>query len=212
MGCGIGFWTVELSQRLKPAVLWASDLTQTAVDLTRKRLGFYGLTANLSVQNAEKMFYEDGFFDHVNCFGVIHHTPDTEAVLKEIARVLKKDSTAYISVYYNNIFLKVWPKMAHLGRFLHKLGAGLKGRGREAMFLQTDPKEIVRMYDGENNPIGKCYSRDSIIKMVEPYFIVEKTFLRYFPQRAIPIKFPDFFLRFLAKNFGFLIHLNLRKK
>jgi len=212
LGCGIGFWTVELLRRRKHAALWAADLTQRAIDLTRKRLDFYGLDANLSVQNAEKMFYEDGFFDHVNCRGVIHHTPDTEAAVKEIARVLKKGATAYISVYYKNIFLRLWPKISYLGRSLHKLGGGLKGRGRESIFLQADPEKIVRLYDGKDNPIGKCYTKDSIIKTVEPYFEVEKTFLRYFPVRAFPFRFPNFLHQFLTENFGFLINLNLRKK
>lgn len=212
LGCGIGFWTVEILKRRKLAALWAADLTQKAIDLTRKRLDFYGLNADLSLQNAEKMLYQDEFFDHVNCRGVIHHTPNTEAAVREIARVLKKGATAYISVYYKNIFLRLWPKISYIGRGLYKLGAGLKGRGRESIFLQRDPEKIVRLYDGESNPVGKCYTKDSITRIVEPYFKVEKTFLRYFPVRAFPFRCPGFLHRFLTENFGFLINLNLRKK
>lgn len=212
LGCGIGFWTVELQLIGKFKNIYAADLTQNALNLTKKRLNFYELKADLSIQNAEKMTYEDDFFSHINCQGMIHHTPDAEAAIREIARVLKKGGTAYISVYYKNIFLKIWPKIFILGRALHKFRCGLKGRGRESIFLSRNPNEIVRLFDGNRNPIGKSFAKAEIVKMVKPYFCVEKIFLNFFPARAFSFKIPKFLHRFLSDNFGFLIHLNLRKK
>lgn len=212
LGCGIGFWTIELLIRGGYKNFWACDLTQSAIDLTRKRLAFYGFNANLSIENAESLSFPNDFFDHVNCQGVIHHTPDTEAAIREIARVLTSGGTAHISVYYKNLLVRNWSKISFLGNLLCKLGIGLKGRGRESIVLQTNPDDLVRMYDGTENPVGKCYTRDEIIQMVKPHFNVEKVLKIYFPCRSLPVKLPRFFRKFLSDNLGFLIHLNLRKK
>lgn len=212
LGCGVGFCTVELLLRGGFKDVYAGDLTQTALGLTRKRLDFYKLDAKLSLQNAEKMTYENDFFDHVNCQGVIHHTPDTESAVREIARVLRSGGTAHISVYYKNIFLKLWPLISIIGKVLYKLGVRMRGRGREAILCQTDTNEIVRMYDGDKNPVGKVYKKEEIIKMVKPYFYVDKIFLSNFPARVFPVRLPNFLHRFLIKHFGFMIHLYLRKK
>lgn len=212
LGCGVGFWTVELLIQGQFKELYAADLTKRAIDLTKKRLNLYGLKANLSIQNAEKMTYDDDFFGHVNCQGVIHHTPDIEAAIREIARVLKKGGSAYISVYYKNIFLKIWSKISFFGKILNKLGIGLRGRGRESILTCSDPDEITRLCDGDKNPIGKSYTKDQIERMVQLFFEIEKIFFNFFPARVFPFKIPKFIQRFLSRNFGFLIHLNLRKK
>lgn len=212
LGCGIGLWTVELQLRDEFKNIYAADLTQKALDLTRKRLDLYQFNATLSIQNAEKMTYEDGIFDHVNCQGVIHHTPDTESAVREIARVLKNGGTAHISVYYKNFLLKIWSKISIIGKILYKCGVRMKGRGREAILCQNDTDEIVRMFDGDKNPVGKVYTKEEALRMIRPYFDVEKTFLSTFPARAFPFTLPRVLRRFLTKSFGFQIHMHLRKK
>ena len=101
------------------------------------------------------MTFHDNEFDHVNCQGVIHHTPDTEATLSEISRVIKPGGTARISVYYRNPILQSWRYLRWIGWPLSLLGGGLKGRGREKIFTESDVDEIVRLYDGADNPLGK---------------------------------------------------------
>lgn len=211
LGCGIGFWVTELQLAGGFKNIYAADLTQSALELTKKRLEVYDLKAELSLQNAEKMTFGDEFFDHVICDGVIHYSPDTGACIQEIARVLKKGGSANISVYYFNILLKLWPALTKFGFLFRTLGFGLKGRGRQAMFSVKKREELVRIYDGLTNPLCKYYSGSQIVKMVKPYFRIENFFLSYFPARALPFSIPRFLHKFLAKTMGFMIHLNLRK-
>jgi len=75
LGCEPGFWTVELARRGWRVT--GADLTENAVLLARRRCQLFGVAAQFSVQNAEAMTFPDEVFDHVNCQGVIHHTPDT---------------------------------------------------------------------------------------------------------------------------------------
>ena len=60
LGCGVGFWTIEFLMRGYTAV-YSGDLTEKAIELTRKRLEIYGLNADLSVQNAEKPLMKTNF-------------------------------------------------------------------------------------------------------------------------------------------------------
>jgi SAM-dependent methyltransferase len=210
LGCGIGFWVTEFALRGLQNLL-AADLTQSALDITAKRLEAYGVSAELSRQNAEQLTFDDSTIDHINCQGVIHHTPDTARTISEMARVLKSGGTASISVYYRNSILKAWPYLRWLGWPLAKLGGGLKGRGRESIFLEKDVDQIVRLYDGSDNPIGKSYTKEQFVEMLQPHFIVQETYLHFFPARALPFKLPGALHRWLDRNLGFMIYATLRK-
>ncbi len=211
LGCGIGFWTVEFAMR-GYSNLHAADLTRKGIEITKRRLDLLNLSAELSIQNAENTDFPDVSFDHVNCQGVIHHTPDTGATIKEISRILKDNGTASISVYYKNFFLRSWNVLRPFGFFFTCLGAKLNGRGRENIFRQSDVDEIVRLYDGVDNPIGKSYTEKEFVSMLSPYFHVEETYLHFFPARSLPFRMPGFLHRFLDKNFGFMIYATLRKR
>jgi SAM-dependent methyltransferase len=210
LGCGIGFWVAEFAMR-GLSNLTAADLTPAALEIARKRLAVYDLMAELREENAERLSFADGSFDHVNCQGVIHHTPDTPQAVAEIARVLRPGGTASLSVYYRNPILRLWPYLRWLGWLLAKLGGGLKGRGRESIFLERDVDEIVRLYDGASNPIGKSYSRAQFVAMLDRHFQVEETYLHFFPARALPFRLPRRLHRWLDRHLGFMIYATVRK-
>jgi hypothetical protein len=126
--------------------------------------------------------------------------------------VLEDGGTAIISVYYKNIALQLWPALRWLGKLVSKMGGKLIGRGREHIFEVRDVEEIVRLYDGADNPIGKSYTRKEFAKMLSPYFHVEETFLHYFPARSLPFKMPTVLHRLLDRYAGFLIYASVRKR
>jgi SAM-dependent methyltransferase len=210
LGCGPGFWTVELARR--GFSVCAADLTNSALELARKRCHAYGVTADFSLQNAEDMNFPDAAFAHVNCQGVIHHTPDTEACVGEIARVLAPGGTASISVYYRNIILRAWPAFYRVGGLIRKFGGTLKGRGREDIYATRHVDDIVRLYDGKDNPVGKCYTRSEFVRMLEPFFFVRETFLHFFPARTFPFPMTQQLHRLLDRSTGFLIYASVVKR
>lgn len=210
LGCGPGFWTIELS-RNGAEMITAADLTQNAILLTKKRAAIYGFEIITSLQNAENILFEDGSFSHVNCQGVIHHTPNTEACVSEIARILRPNGSALISVYYKNIFLRCWPIFKYIGKVLSIFGAGMSGRGRESIYATDDSTEIVRLYDGKKNPIGKAYSKDEFTQMLSRHFKVEQVFYHFFPARSLPIRIHSRLHRFLDEKFGFMIFAKCKK-
>jgi ubiquinone/menaquinone biosynthesis C-methylase UbiE len=210
LGCGIGYWVTEFGMRGFPN-LTAADLTESALRISEKRLCSYGLRAELVRENAERLTFPDSSFDHVNCQGVIHHTPDTGKTIREMARVLRSGGTASVSVYYRNPVLKAWPYIRWMGWHLAKLGGGLQGRGREKIFLENDVDQIVRLYDGDKNPVGKSYTRKQFSDLLSTNFIVEEMYLHFFPARALPFGLPKRLHRWLDSNLGFMIYASLRK-
>ncbi len=75
------------------------DLTQAAVDAVAARLELEGLSAELLRADAEQLPFADASFDLVYSWGVIHHTPDPEAALAEVRRVLAPGGEARIMLY-----------------------------------------------------------------------------------------------------------------
>lgn len=72
--------------------------------------------------------------------------------------------------------------------------------------------EIVRMYDGAENPLGKAYSKQEFVKMLKPYFEIEEVFFHFFPARSLPLPIPKILHKWLDKNVPFMIFARLRKE
>ena len=208
VGCGPGFWVRFFARRGFTRV-YGCDLTEVAVELTNRSLGLFGLTATVQIGNAERLPYADGSFDHINCQGVIHHTPAPEDAIREFARVLAPAGTVCLSVYHRNALLRR-PWAVRLFARLFGGIVGLQGRARESLLASGDAEEIVRMYDGRDNPIGRAYTSDELRRMLEPLFVVERVEHFYFPARALPVSLPRRLHRWLSRRFGLLVIMRAR--
>jgi SAM-dependent methyltransferase len=210
LGCGPGFWTTEFGRR-GFTNLTACDLTKNAVELTRRRCEVFGIEARCVQGNAEHLPFNDGEFDHVNCQGVVHHTPSPKQAVGEIARVLAPGGTASISVYYKNLILRNWGLLRPLSKLALAAGSRLKGRGREKIFGYDSVEEIVRIYDGKDNPIGLAFDEREYRDLVGDWFEVKEVFLHFFPMRALPVSFGKTAHRVLDAKLGFMIYGTLTK-
>jgi 2-polyprenyl-3-methyl-5-hydroxy-6-metoxy-1,4-benzoquinol methylase len=207
VGCGVGFWVHQLSRR--DLRVNCCDLSDRAVELTRKRAVLFGFDADMAQANAEALPYASEIFDHVNCQGVIHHTPDTAACLREFWRVLRPGGTLCFSVYYRNLILRHQSLYKALS-MLTRSWLGLPGRGRERMMTASSAAELVRLYDGAANPIGRAYTKRQLHQMLNGFRIVEE--LRVgIPRRSLPMRIPDGVHRFAAQCFGLMIVVLCRK-
>lgn len=105
VGCGQG---VDLARySMAGADVTGVDLTPRHVELARAHLGSLGLEAKVVEGDAEAMPFADRSFDRVSSNGVLHHTPDMRAALREINRVLRPGGEARI-VVYNRSSLYYW--------------------------------------------------------------------------------------------------------
>lgn len=76
------------------------DLTDRAIRHTRQRLAAFGLKSELKVGDAEHLDFPNESFDIVYSWGVLHHSPNTPAAIREVWRVLKTDGVARIMIYH----------------------------------------------------------------------------------------------------------------
>jgi len=99
IGVGMGADHLELAKS-RPRGLAGIDLTKRAIAFTEARLKYAGLQSDLRVADAESLPFPDASFDLVYSWGVIHHSPDTPACFREVARVLKPGGLARIMIYH----------------------------------------------------------------------------------------------------------------
>lgn len=149
---GVGLGT-DLKQFARGgAECFGVDITDTHLELTRRNFELEGLPIELHKADATRLPFPDAYFDCVYSFGVIHHIPDVNAVLAEVARVLKPRGVFQVAVYHlfsiHTAFL-----------FLTALKKGQLARLGVAGVLST----IERGADGrEIKPYVKLYSRRSL--------------------------------------------------
>lgn len=80
------------------------DLTEAALEATRKHFEVLGLKGSFQKENAEKLSFAEATFDLVYSHGVLHHTPDTQRAIDEVWRVLKPGGVAIIMLYHKHSF------------------------------------------------------------------------------------------------------------
>lgn len=105
---GYGMGTDHLALTRKGARAVGVDLTPRSAAVTRHRFQLYGLDAKVMVADAERLPFADATFDVVYSFGVVHHSPDTPKIIREVRRVLKPGGTCWISVYHRNSVFFWW--------------------------------------------------------------------------------------------------------
>lgn len=98
IGCGMGTHASLLAR--SGARLTAIDLTERAIQTTRRRFDLFGLSGRIERADAEKLPFADASFDFVWSWGVIHHSSRFESCLAEIARVLRPGGRLMLMVYY----------------------------------------------------------------------------------------------------------------
>jgi SAM-dependent methyltransferase len=98
------------------AELYGIDLTERAVEHTKRRLALFGLSSTLAVGDAERLEYPDQIFELVFSWGVLHHSPDTPKAIAEVYRVLEPGGQAKIMIYHkwSMIGLMLWLRYALL--------------------------------------------------------------------------------------------------
>lgn len=177
IGCGIGTDGAQFARA--GADYTGVDLTEAAVGLARKRFEVSGLKGEFRVADAERLDFPDESFDVVYSHGVIHHTPDIEAAVGEIRRVLKTGGRAVVMLYHRDSYnyrvgIRV---LRRAGAGLLKSESGIKIinvltgepvdalRDRAALMRSSkngniaDDELLNQSTDGAGNPLARVYSR-----------------------------------------------------
>lgn len=207
VGCGVGWLCRHFAAG--GAEITGVDITYQATKLTRKRCELHELPCTVVQGSAEQLPFDSGSYDFVTSAGVLHHTPDTARSVDEIFRVLRPGGRAMISLYYKSWLISpvLWPIIQF---FVQTLLGGWAGRASLRRVQSAD--DFVRIYDGDENPIGKSYSR-SEIEQLFAMFEIERVETHYFPRRLMPFSrfIPLWIHRLMDRYGGLMIYATLRK-
>jgi SAM-dependent methyltransferase len=203
IGCGLG---TDGAQFAKAGADYTGvDLTEAAIELARKRFELFGLPGEFRIADAENLEFPDQSFDVVYSHGVLHHTPDINAAVQEIHRVLKPSGRAIVMLYHRGSYnyrvgIRV---LRRAGAGLLKSDAGIKVinvltgepvdalQERAEMMRNTNggmsaDQLLNESTDGSGNPLARVYSRPEARELFKDFAHVE---LRAFflNKRFIPI-------------------------
>lgn len=153
IGCGTGVHARLLAEA--GARVTAVDLTPTAVELTRRRIGEHGLTVDVREADAQALPFADASFDFVWSWGVVHHSEDTRRVVAEIARVLRPGGRLALMVYHRSS-ITYWVQ--------YQLIRGVLG----GKLLRMSPAEVANRYS--DGVIARHYTRRGLRDLLAPRF------------------------------------------
>ena len=172
IGCGLG---TDGAQFAKAGANYTGiDLTEAAVSLAKRRFELFQLPGTFRIADAERLDFPNHSFDLVYSHGVLHHTPDTTAAVREIHRVLRPGGKAVVMLYHRDSYnYRINISMlrragVHLLRWnagvklVHRLTGEAEENLREhARQLQTRNSDefLSRNTDGASNPLARVYSR-----------------------------------------------------
>jgi ubiquinone/menaquinone biosynthesis C-methylase UbiE len=152
------------------------DLTPKSIELAKERFNLFGLAARFEVADAEtRLPFPDDSFDHIYSFGVIHHSPAPEKIVREIYRVLRPGGTLTVMLYNRSsinyyieiMFLRRIFRWCLLPAFMPGLLAAVTGfdrwklEGHREMLKKKLRKEqwISMNTDGPFCPLARVYDR-----------------------------------------------------
>jgi 2-polyprenyl-3-methyl-5-hydroxy-6-metoxy-1,4-benzoquinol methylase len=153
VGCGIGTDSINFARA--GALLTAVDLSAESLRIAQERAEVMEVADRIDFRqaNAEELtsVVDDGPYDLVYSFGVIHHTPDPEAALAEMREVIAPGGTLKVMVYHRRSWKAFWI-------------LGLQERGR---FWRAD--ELIAKHSEAQTgcPVTFTYTRDEGRKLVE---------------------------------------------
>lgn len=199
------------------------DLTPASIELAKERFGLFGVPGRFQVANAEERLpFPDESFDHVYSFGVIHHSPAPERIVREIHRVLKKRGTftvmlynrASINYYVEIMFLRKLFRWCLVPRFMPQVLAALTGfdrwklEGHREILVKkgglSKEKWISINTDGPFCPLARVYSRKEAAALFEGFANVRQEVWEFntdhwpFVRRLIP----DSVEKWLGRRWG----------
>jgi SAM-dependent methyltransferase len=204
IGCGLGTDGAQFARA--GAVYTGVDLTEAAIELARRRFELENLPGEFRVADAERLDFADGSFDLVYSHGVLHHTPDTAAAVREVHRVLRPGGRAIVMLYHRDSYnyrINI--------RFLRRAGSHLLRNEtglRIAHRLTGEPVESLREHaariredaasyrsageflsrntDGAGNPLTRVYSRKEARELFRDFAEVRFA-THYLNKRWLPV-------------------------
>jgi 2-polyprenyl-3-methyl-5-hydroxy-6-metoxy-1,4-benzoquinol methylase len=152
-GCGNGYVLHKYAEN--NASVFGLDITEKAIELSKKRFQLYGLEGKFNVVDGNSIPFENNYFDVVCSMGVLHHISNPEPMIAELERVLKPEGKIIIMLYNKRSFKNLI--FIPILKLLHP------------KYKNRSLQEIRNMNDGEECPLALVYDKNDIRKMLRNF-------------------------------------------
>lgn len=178
------------------------DLSAGHLDLARQNFALRGLEGAFHHGDAEAMPFEDGSFDLVYSNGVIHHTPNTRQVVREMHRVLRPGGRAIVMVYAEHS-LHYWR------RLFYDLGIA-KGE-IDNVSMGDIMSRTVELSSHGSRPLVKVYTRRRLRAMFADFADI-RIYKRQLIREELPPRLAWVPLDLAGRLFGWNLIIKARKR
>lgn len=209
IGCGIGTDTVNFARA--GARVTAIDLSETSLEVARRRAEIFGLDDRISFSLADAERLAETIppepYDLVYSFGVIHHTPHPERVVAQVREhFVGPQSEFKLMVYHRNSWKVLWIVLKEGRGAFWKLDE-LVARNSEAQtgcpvtytYTPEDARKLLRGFRVE----------DMFVDHIFPYRIRDYVQYRYEKEWQFRI-LPRPVFRALERRFGWHLCVTAR--
>lgn len=167
IGCGIGTDTINFARA--EAKVTAVEISKKSLDIARKRAKVFGLEKRIKffLADAEELSKAVSIepYDLIYSFGVIHHTPHPQKIIKEMKKYCHKKTEVRIMVYNRCSWKVLW--------ILFKFGKG--------DFWNLDRLIAKHSEAATGSPVTYVYSKHQARKLMSGFKIQQMRVGHIFP-------------------------------
>jgi ubiquinone/menaquinone biosynthesis C-methylase UbiE len=201
VGCGMGTDLVQFARG--GARVTGVDYTPRSVEISRQRFEVYGLEGRFLVGDAEALPFCDDSFDVVYSNGVLHHTPNVQAAIDEIFRVLRPGGLVRVMLYHRRSLYYWFVILLRHGIVQGELA---RSTAEEIMSRHVEYSETGAQ------PLVRAYTRAEVDGMFER-FVDRHLQVRQLTREELrlPRFAPDSLVEALGRRWGWNVIITARK-
>lgn len=184
-GCGPGHDVAWFYTKSGAREIIGMDISLTALQLTQFRMAWHdAVSERLKLvkldDSSTRIPLEDRTVDFVNCQGVLMHTSNPQAILKEFKRVLRPGKKACIMVYNKN---SIWYHLyaAYQLKYIDASPLQELGETQTQISLRSDDDIFRCSTDGVFCPKADCYTPDEFTQMCQTAGFEKITYVGGYP-------------------------------
>lgn len=182
------------------------DASSTSIARARQRCQMAGFDPDLRVADAERLPFPNNCFDVVYSYGVMHHSPNTQACVQEALRVLKPGGKVKIMVYHHPSLTgaMLWLRYGVIGRrsLRQCVYDHLESPGTKSYTVE----EALRLMDGFCNLKLRLEFSPGDLLLHQPSAKFQSGFYR-----IVWKLFPSFLIRRIGRQWGLFLLISASK-